>query len=197
MRNETNLHSPFETRNQLWSEYQWNIYMRFTSAPSRHRKISFSRRESRELSFAVRLATHKRISAGIVARITLAVNSFTIRWSRVLSARSPPFLLIAEIDGLALSGEPSIVRLSFISRRVHFIFANGRIPGRLRENLWTTPSRRELRARDFARSEKYVRPILHAGFYDLTLPRDKSGGKHILSNGGFFFSTAEKAQDIN
>jgi len=48
-----------------------------------------------------------------------------------------------------------------------------------------------LRARDFARGEKYVRPVLHAAFYDPTWPRDKSGGKHILGNGGFF-PTAER-----
>lgn len=74
-------------------KYTW-FYER---APSRRRKISFSRRESGELSFTVRPATHKRISASIVARITLAVNSFTIRWSRVPVL---PFFLIAEIDGL-------------------------------------------------------------------------------------------------
>lgn len=78
----------------------------FTSAPSRRRKILFSRRESRELSFTVRLATHKRISAGIVARITLAVNSFTIRWSRTLSSRPSFPFLIAEIDGLSLRPFP-------------------------------------------------------------------------------------------
>lgn len=31
-----------------------------------------------------------------------------------------------------------------------------------------------------------ARLVLHAGFYDLTWPRDKSGGKHIRSNGRFF-----------
>lgn len=38
---------------------------------------------------------------------------------------------------------------------------------------------RELRARDFTVGEKYVRPVLRAGFYDPTWPRDKSGGKHV------------------
>jgi len=46
-----------------------------------------------------------------------------------------------------------------------------------------------LRARDFARGEKYVRPVLHVAFYDPTWPRDKSVGKHILANGGFFPTT--------
>lgn len=163
------------------------------SAPSRRRKISFSRRESGELSFTVRLATHKRISASIVARITLAVNSFTIRWSRSLLPRSS-FLFHRRNRRFLPSPFPGIVRLSSISRRVHFIFANGRIPGRLRENLWTTPSRSpKLRAWDFARSEKYMRPVLYARFYDLTRPRGKVSGKHILSNAGYFFS----AQSIN
>ena len=173
---------------KISSDRNTNKIYGLTNAPSHRRKISFSWRESRKLSFTAWLATHKRISAGIVTRITLAVNSFTICWSHALpfhfhrSFSSPK----STFSPFVLSGKLSIVRLSSISRRVHFIFANGRIPGRLRENLWTTPSRRELRARDFARSEKYVRPVSHAGFYDLTWPWNKPGGKHILSNGEFF-----------
>jgi len=52
-------------------------------------KFHFRGASRANLSFTVRFATHKQISAGIVARITLAVNSFTIHWSRALPSRLP------------------------------------------------------------------------------------------------------------
>lgn len=49
-----------------------------------------------------RIATYKRISAGIVARITLAVNSFTIPPGSLF-----PSLPKSTIPPLALSGSPA------------------------------------------------------------------------------------------
>lgn len=126
------------------------------------------------------LATYKRISAGIVARITLAVNSFTIHRACIsslffspsnCSPLSPPFSFprrnrrpLARLPSpfLLLPG-PGIVHLSSISRRVHFIFANRAYTGVCGRKFMNKPIAREgTGARDFAGGEKYVRPVLHA-----------------------------------
>lgn len=155
----------------------------------------YARHNSRELSFSVLLVT-KRISASIVARnfscqqfydppgvhslLDLTLSSL----SKSTISRASHFVSVS-------GGEPSIVHLSSISRQVHFIFANGdiyiyrRLPGEFMNNPHCKGS---AGAREISPTAKstYVRPVLHATFYDRTWPRDKSGGKHIEQRRIFF-----------
>lgn len=122
---------------------------------------------------------------GIVARITLAVNSFTIHractFSPSLSFFSlplpSPFLFpLAEIDDLAGASPFPLAEVGRASFTYHpsldasaFHFREPGVYRRLRAKIYEQPHRgragepRAATARDFAGGEKYVRPVLHAG----------------------------------
>lgn len=121
-------------------------HIRFYERDFASRKNSiFAARLARTVFPGSRFATYKRISAGIVARITLAVNSFTIhRVHSFALALSLPLSALAVLPPKSTSSlpfafppspGPGIVHLSSISRRVHFIFANGCVPASAGENL--------------------------------------------------------------
>lgn len=134
---------------------------------SRRGKIPFSRRESHKLSFAVRLPTYKRISAGIVVRITfscqqfydpLSVCAFSLLIPSSLPKSTRPLTFsLCHFRGAA-RGHPRspIIHLSasaFHFRERAYIYA-GVCGGKFMNN----PIAREgtLRAWDFAGGEKYT-----------------------------------------